>query len=470
MNHNKLKKIIPLIAVFVLSIISCDKNIERDEAFISVSYADESFFKKYQTYDSFIDDNEYAHKIAFIPNVPVNNFSWLSVGIDFDNDGFIYKIENELYKVNELHPQKPLVVSWVEVGMMSAFAFSYRDKDGQKKYFLGQAGNYGGDSEEYDGPAFIINEWFPWVAATGIYQYTDDDVMLTLDLSQNSYILKLNDVVYTGAAVIDFKNIDDNYSYSWNVTLKGIKWAAWDNKIVNSPSDISLRLIDDNELVFQNHGDAEFRYMIFNELYNGDNWVSLTKLQTQKLISTVTFNNKKIPMTVYYTRDADGEYFMNVLDFVYEGKNHSINLDGLETFPFEDPDKFDLVGVADYNFDNYMDITILAGQSAKGSWEQIFIYNPQKKNYYRHEELSEMPYIWIDNDTKSIRMHGNNGHAGLLYTTEEYKWVKGQLTLIYRANQTYDEELEKYVLTIKTLKNGAWEEETEMFKEEDLQN
>jgi len=129
-----------------------------------------------------------------------------------------------------------------------------------------------------------------------------------------------------------------------------------------------------------------------------------------------------------------------------------------------------LVGVADYNFDNYMDIAILAGQSVKGSWDQIFIYNPQKKSYYRHEELSEMPYIWIDNDTKSIRMHGNNGHAGLLYTTEEYKWVNGQLTLIYRANQTYDDELEKYVLTIKTLQNGVWIEETEMFTEEELEN
>ena len=167
MNNNKLKKIITLFAVIVLSIISCnkklaDKSIETDEVLISVSYVDDSFFKKYKTYEQYDINNEYAHKIAFIPNVPVKDFSWLSVGFKYDDDDeFVFVIEEELYRLEELHPKKPLVVSWVEVGIMSVFGFSYRDKDGQKKYFIGQAGNYGGAPEEYDGPAFLISEFFP---------------------------------------------------------------------------------------------------------------------------------------------------------------------------------------------------------------------------------------------------------------------------------------------------------------------
>ena len=142
--------------------VKVETNIETDEVLISVSYADESFFKKYETYESFIENEDYAHKIAFIPNVPVKDFSWLSVGIEYDDDELVYVVEEELYRLEELHPQKPLVVSWVEVGMMSVFGYAYRDKNGEKKYFVGHVGNYGGDEEEYNDPNFIISQFFPF--------------------------------------------------------------------------------------------------------------------------------------------------------------------------------------------------------------------------------------------------------------------------------------------------------------------
>ena len=139
------------------------KNINTNEVIIDVSYVDESFLEKYKTYDSFIEREEYAHKIAFIPNVPVKDFSWLSLTFEFDDiDGLIYDVEEELYSLEELLPQKPLVVSWVEVGIMSCFGFSYSDKDGEKKYFVGHVGNYGGDEDEYNGPNFIISQFSPW--------------------------------------------------------------------------------------------------------------------------------------------------------------------------------------------------------------------------------------------------------------------------------------------------------------------
>jgi hypothetical protein len=49
----------------------------------------------------------------------------------------------------------------MEVGIMSLFAFSYRDKDGQKKYFVGYVGNYGADPAEYTGPAYFIYQLLP---------------------------------------------------------------------------------------------------------------------------------------------------------------------------------------------------------------------------------------------------------------------------------------------------------------------
>jgi hypothetical protein len=164
MGNNKLIKIVLLITVIVF--ISCcknhaPKNINTDEVIIEVSYADESFLKKYKTYDSFINDDDLV-RIAFTSNIPVKDFSWLYITIEFDEytDEFVYDVGEELYTLEELHPQKPLVVSWTEVGMMSCFGFSYRE-DGQKKYFIGRVGNYGADPEEYDGPAFLVGQFFP---------------------------------------------------------------------------------------------------------------------------------------------------------------------------------------------------------------------------------------------------------------------------------------------------------------------
>ena len=287
--NNKLMKIMLLITAVVFIIISCDKkpalkNIETDEILIDVSYADGSFFKKYDTYDSFIEDEDRG-RIAFTSNVPVKDFSWLSLSFDFDdNNEIVYGIDEVLYSLKELHPQKPLVVSWTEVGMMSVFGFSYRDKDGQKKYFVGRVGNYGGDPEEYDGSDFVVWQFFPTEIVTGRYEYmaewpyNQDENTLVLDLTETSYTLKVNDIVYTGTAVIDFSNGED--SVEWYVTLEGIKWAHnWIVNFLNGIPDperfdewvdeetygVDLWL-DVDELVFQNHGDPMAPYAIFDEI------------------------------------------------------------------------------------------------------------------------------------------------------------------------------------------------------------
>jgi hypothetical protein len=168
-------------------------------------------------------------------------------------------------------------------------------------------------------------------------------------------------------------------------------------------------------------------------------------------------------MTVYYTYEGDygdGEpyYVIDSLTFEYDGKNHTISLDDVsEKFPFEDPDDFGLIEVTtDYNFDNYMDITILSGRGAYHSWSDIFIYNPQEKKYYYQAELSKEPDIWIDAETQTVKVHGKGGHAGLIYYYKEFKWENGQLTLICQEDQEYDEGLELYIRETRTLQNGEW--------------
>jgi len=164
MMNNKLMKIMLLITVIVF--FNCckkqaQKNINTDEVKINVSYMDESFFKNNKTYYSFIQNEDHG-KIVFTTNIPVKNFTWLSLTFEFDDiDELVYDVEEELYSLEELTPQKPLVVTWQEVGIMSCFGFSYDDINGEKKYFVGHTGNYGMDPEEYDGPDFIIEQFIP---------------------------------------------------------------------------------------------------------------------------------------------------------------------------------------------------------------------------------------------------------------------------------------------------------------------
>jgi len=277
--------------------IEIDEIIETDDVSITVSYADDDFFNKYKSYESFIKNDEYARKITFIPNVPVKEFSWLSVGVGYDgSDAIVWEIEDELYKLEVLTPQKPLVVSWVEVGMFSAFGFSYRDKDRQKKYFMGQAGNYGGDPEEYDGPDFVIWEFSPWKIVTGKYEYTGDDAVVLLYLEDTSYALHVNDTLFEGTAVYEFGDTGAEKK-SWFVLFENIKWAHnwmknfesitdysalddldWDKLADEETYGVYLWLEEDEDgkaLVFQNHGNSMAPYVIFEEL--GDKFIRLQK-------------------------------------------------------------------------------------------------------------------------------------------------------------------------------------------------
>jgi hypothetical protein len=191
-----------------------------------------------------------------------------------------------------------------------------------------------------------------------------------------------------------------------------------------------------------------------------------------KLVCTAEFNSEKIPITVFYSWDNDGEYYVtDRFVFRYDGREHSISLDDVsEKFPFSDPGDYGLIEfAADYNFDNYMDAAILSARGVRHSWYDIFIYNPQTKSFFHHKELSAENDIVTDSETKTLHVHGISGHAGLIYTYKKFKWVNDQLTLIYIVNQDYDYDTELYILTTRALQdNGAWTEQKQTFKEEDF--
>jgi hypothetical protein len=308
-------KTILLITAIAFIIISCNvkpalKGIETDEVIIDVSYVDESFLKKYKTYDSFVRDDDLV-RIAFTSNVPVKDFSWLYLTFEFDDiDGIVYDVGEELYSLEELNPQKPLVVSWTEVGMMSCFGFSYRDENGQKKYFVGISGNYGEDPEEYDGPDFVVWQFSPMTILNGeLYNIhpnvpdlffremgnkKDDDIFITelviINYETKEVINKINLLDYTlygdppnAGDKLDIEFIDVNFdgyndikifdcpSGNWNEHYLYFLWDNSKNTYVPDTQglgDLGLpRFDEEKQLIFSMGRSGAVHHWFYTHKY-----------------------------------------------------------------------------------------------------------------------------------------------------------------------------------------------------------
>jgi uncharacterized protein (TIGR02145 family) len=221
-----------------------------------------------------------------------------------------------LFSTKELRPEKPFVASWIEVGIMSVFGFSYRDENERKLYFAGRAANYGGDPEDYDGPALVCSQIFPEKYVAGRYQYFgyfDDKNTLTLDLTDTSYTLKLNDLTRKGKAIIEFDN-----SNQWVVKLEGIKWDEYDKKAFFDAPDFDFGSVylslNEDGLTFQNRGDPGRFYAIFDGI--GEKYVTL--VTGERLKSALALQEKKVKIqkakssVSTFTDSRDGNKYKTV--------------------------------------------------------------------------------------------------------------------------------------------------------------
>ncbi|GBU28347.1 hypothetical protein R84B8_01905 [Treponema sp. R8-4-B8] len=169
-------KILKIIALLII-ISGCTKKIasqsETGETDIDNSFADETEIVidvagvDESDYDPssvhlFIPNSNYP-RLKFTTNVPVRDFRWISISPVWDeNDNIGWEVTDVLYLIEKFLPQKPLVVSWMEVGIFPNSGISYLDKNGERKYFMLMSNDYGGDPEEegYDG-GVSLSEFTP---------------------------------------------------------------------------------------------------------------------------------------------------------------------------------------------------------------------------------------------------------------------------------------------------------------------
>jgi hypothetical protein len=113
------------------------------EAEISVDLAPDEITGEY---DFFEDEYEGYDpvKIIFRTNVTVKDFKFIAIEPDDEAEGAEYTETAVLYSLDELSPEKPLVVTWLEIGLMPHRGISFTDENGSEKYFyLAQSGEDG---------------------------------------------------------------------------------------------------------------------------------------------------------------------------------------------------------------------------------------------------------------------------------------------------------------------------------------
>jgi len=166
-------------------------------------------------------------------------------------------------------------------------------------------------------------------------------------------------------------------------------------------------------------------------------------------VQTVEFNGKKIPITIFSSSVvysdgsssfADDRGNLDSLMFEYDNKTQIIHLNG-NFGEISSP-----ISVSDYNFDGYMDIVVFAG-IGDNMFSYALIYKPQTKSYYGVNGIGGGSIVDVETQT-IISEWGASGEGGL----SKYKWINGELTLIYSESEYYDNPHK--IFSIQTLQNG----------------
>ena len=109
---------------------------------ISIDFASDELLSRYDSYIDESFDYEYSAKIIFTTNTAVRDFKYVEVNCEFKEDStFVFSVGEILYSVDELLPEKPLVVSAFLPETIPTNGIVYTDENGEQRCFsIGQSG------------------------------------------------------------------------------------------------------------------------------------------------------------------------------------------------------------------------------------------------------------------------------------------------------------------------------------------
>lgn len=115
-----------------------EENEVEDESVqeVRIQWAEEGLVD-YNEYDEFIaDESEAQVRLLFSSKDEVKDFKVLEIAIEnIDEEGRTDFTRKELYSINPLKPDKPLVLGMTFYGTMPTYAISYENKAGDNKVY-----------------------------------------------------------------------------------------------------------------------------------------------------------------------------------------------------------------------------------------------------------------------------------------------------------------------------------------------
>ena len=305
-----------------------------------------------------------------------------------------------------------------------------------------------------DGKFSVYGKWVYVVSPESYYEWKMVPPSMKIE-HDNTLTLWLYESKYTGV----IEQVDE-YNYNFNALTLQAEGQEYEVAEVDKVVKITYNHETKQLIYGRSFGDIPFRKITDHE-FTYTVWYE----------DTIHKRTYVIPVTVFYSPLKESGISVDSLSFIYHQKKQSVKLQGtheplyIRSF---DPEDFFYLKFNDYNFDEYLDISLLREGLQYDTYD-IYMYNPIKKTYSYHSELSKIKELWLDLKDKSVISSITSGMAGNEYITEEYKWVKDQLTLVKSAKQNYDSG--KYVRVIGTMQNdGSWREKTEIFTEKELSN
>ena len=120
---------------------------EAEAAHVSVAIASPELlggFADYEEFSEFAQSGEEPQKLIFTTDAPVKDFKFFTADFDEVDENIVFKVGEELFAAEKFTPESPVVIAWMDIGLIPNRGISYVDADGTTKYFtITQSGNDG---------------------------------------------------------------------------------------------------------------------------------------------------------------------------------------------------------------------------------------------------------------------------------------------------------------------------------------
>jgi len=109
----------------------------------------------------------------------------------------------------------------------------------------------------------------------------------------------------------------------------------------------------------------------------------------------------------------------------------------------------------DFNFDGYMDVSLLSFVGATGnSGANVWIYDSGSGEFV-YERLLSQRKLKVHPERQEITSSWNGGHAGMIYGRDTIRWVDGEAAVVRSESQRWDGERQCYDFSLKVWREGG---------------